>query len=477
MNISRYIYRKLIAVSLFLILSLSIFTISVNFIHPVSGGKYGNIVPTIYEIQLLEKINENRTANGAGELRFNASLCWVARAHSQDMINHDFFNHTSSEEGPFAGATFYERVGDYAEYESPYIGETLAIKTWGIDVESTMASWKNSPSHWDIIIDPNFHEIGLGLLEGEWNGSPNAGLHTAVYGGGSVSIDLSIDGADIGFEPSSPYEGQDVIITATIYNQGTTDAYPVNVEFYDGDPDAGGVQIGDEYSISHILIHGESETVNIIWDTKGSVGSHDIYVVVDYDLLISETNEDNNKAFKTIIVSPVAWSIHLDLGWNLVSFPINISNTSMEYVLSSISGEYDAVQTYNSSDTSDSWKHHHISKLPYMNDLYNLDNRIGFWVHVVDSDGADLMLPGEAPSSPQNVTLNEGWNLVGYPSTTKRLRNDALNNLNFGGEVKAILYQDNITKVIKHLDELEYMEPGKGYWIFATEKCEWVVNN
>ncbi len=476
MNKREISQNRFISIAIFLILVLCAFHIPTGLVNTVQGGKYGDIIPTTYELQLLNKINENRSASGAGPLTFNASLCWVARAHSQDMIDYDSFSHTSSEEGQFNGATFQERVKDYAEYENGYIGEIIAIKSWGIDVESTMASWKNSPPHWDIIIDPNLNEIGIGLLEGEWDGTPNAGLHTVDFGGASLFVDLTLDDVDIDFEPSSPYEGQEVNISAAIHNQGSTDSYFVSVKFYDGDPDSGGLQIGQEQVIQHILMHGESKVVNIIWNTTGYAGSHDIYVVVDPEDIISETNEGNNKASRILLVNGTNSTFHLDNGWNLVSFPQVISNASLENVLSSLIGDYDAVQTYNSSDSNDYWKHYHVAKPNYMNDLHELENNLGFWIHINNLNGADFLVNGTMPSSPQSILLSRGWNLVGYPSFMKRSRDDALNNLTFGMQIDQIQHYDSIDGEIKDLDELGYFEPGNGYWIHAVQSCEWSVN-
>lgn len=453
-------------------LIFSLMPVQVNISSDVEASKYGDIIPTTFEFQLLDKINENRSDNGAGPLLFNSSLVWVARAHSQDMIDQDFFDHQSSVPGPFNGATFDERVNDYADYENTYVGECIAIKSWGIDVEDTMFDWKNSPGHWTIIIDPLFKEIGLGLLEGEHNGSPNAGLHTAVFGGASVSVDLTVSTGDISFDPASPTEGQMVDISATIHNTGSTDAYPVSVKFYDGDPDSGGTQIGLEQKVSHILVHDESTTVSVAWDTSGEGGSHDIYVVVDRDDIISESNEGNNKAYKTVVVNA---PIHLEPGWNLASFPHIVADTSLSNVLSSISGDYNNVQFYNASDSGDPWKHHNEGKPPSLNDLQNLNNKMGFWIYISDAGGADLAVAGSLPTSPQNIQLKEGWNLVGYPNLSTELRDTALSSIS--GQYDKVYKFDPGTGREIEVTPSDTMGPGNGYWIRATQDCDWIVNS
>jgi uncharacterized protein YkwD len=470
------------ATIIILMFLFSFFYAPQNIIQNAEAGKYGNIVPSTFELQLLDKINENRSDNGAGPLKLNTSMWWVARAHCQDMIDYDFFDHTSSQDGQFAGASFSERVRNYADYGSSYIGECIAWNSWRPDPEWCMDAWKNSPGHWNIIIDPQFTEIGLGIVQGEWDGWQSSALYTADFGRYTLSVDLMLSESDIDFDPQSPSQGDPVLITATIYNQGSTDSYPIQARFYDGDPDLGGVQIGANKQIPHILIHSESAQVNVTWDTTGGTGSHDIYIVVDYNDIISESDEGNNKAYKAIIINdtspppdpPQNFSVSLHHGWNLVSFPYVVSDTSLDQVLDSINGDYDSVQYYNSSDVYDSWKHYSNQKPSYMNDLLDLDNGKGFLVHVVKTDGAELIIEGDAPSSPHSIHLNSGWNLVGYPSETAQLRDYALNNLVFGDEIDAIVGKDNVTKNLKDIEELDEMEPGKGYWIHATNDCEWI---
>ncbi|UCF07285.1 MAG: hypothetical protein JSW28_06430 [Thermoplasmata archaeon] len=449
--------------------------VSIDILYQVEAGKYGDITPTAFEVQLLDKINENRTADGKGILRFNASLVWVARAHSQDMIDFDWFDHPSPAGSQFGeGTTPKQRANDHADYTNSYIGETIYINSVGITPEGAMSNWMGSQAHKDIILDPAFKEVGIGLLEGEYASDPVVGLHTAIFGGGSTSVDLTVGTSDIAFDPPSPSEGQLVNISVTIHNNGWSDAFPVTVRFYDGDPDSGGTQIGTEQEIPEILIHGEIASAQVQWSTADKGGSHDIYVVVDPGDVVTETNEGNNKAYKSILVSV---PIHLEPGRNLVSFPHIVSGTSLASVLSSISGDYDKVESYNASNGGDSWKHYHVSKNSLMNELTDLDNTMGFWVYITEPAGADLAVSGELPSSPQPVQLKKGWNMVGYPSATRRTRTDALSPLTFGVEIDAVEYHDTATDSINPLGAGEDMVPGRGYWIHATQDCTWIVNS
>jgi uncharacterized protein YkwD len=476
MRKQKRMYNIVITIIVTLVLIVTVFPNQLNLVNPADAGKYGDIIPTSFEIELLDKINENRTENAAPPLKLNTTLWWVARAHSQDMIDNDFFDHTSSIEGPFNGATFKERVNNYAEYENSYIGECIAMRSSGIDPEWCMAAWKGSPPHWDIIINPNLKEVGIGILQGEWEGNPNAGLYTADFGGPLLSVDLTLDSSGILFDPPSPYQGEEVTITATIENHGSTDAFPVNVKFYDGDPNSGGTQIGEEKQIPHILIHDESAEVSTIWNTQGESGIHNIYVVIDENNIISETNENNNEELNSVSINASNSPIHLDFGWNLISFPYTRPDSSLDSVLSTISGKYDIVQYYDSSDSADPWKNHNSQKPIQLNDLAQLDNKMGFWIHITEPGGTDLFVDGSMPGSPQTIPLKKGWNLVGYPSSSKTLRDNALNNLAFDNEIDAIQYHDTNTDKIMYLGSNDKMEPGLGYWLHATKNCEWIVN-
>ncbi|MCG2827208.1 MAG: hypothetical protein L6265_11520, partial [Thermoplasmatales archaeon] len=84
-----------------------------------------------------------------------------------------------------------------------------------------------------------------------------------------------------------------VWINATIQNTGETDASHVVVRFLDG-----GAQI-DEEIID--VAAGGTENVNIVWNATPT-GTHTIWVKIDPDKIIDESNENNNDACKTINV-------------------------------------------------------------------------------------------------------------------------------------------------------------------------------
>jgi hypothetical protein len=111
--------------------------------------------------------------------------------------------------------------------------------------------------------------------------------------------DLTLTSDDIVFSPTSPTEGEIVIITATIRNVGEGWAWSVKVGFYKGSP--AGELIGTD-TVGWLLAGG-SETVSVEWIAE--LG-YDICVVADPDNTISELKEDNNVAYGPNPVAPAS---------------------------------------------------------------------------------------------------------------------------------------------------------------------------
>ena len=111
--------------------------------------------------------------------------------------------------------------------------------------------------------------------------------------------DLALSPSDIAFSNPNPVANEEITITATIHNEGDADANNILIQFYDGDPDGGGTLIGEQV-ISSITAGGLA-TAQINWIAQE--GTHNIYVVVDPNDEIAESNENNNKASKSLEVT------------------------------------------------------------------------------------------------------------------------------------------------------------------------------
>jgi uncharacterized protein YkwD len=107
-------------------------------------------------------INQERAKVGLNALTAEYHLQAAADHHSTDMIQADYFDHTSPS-GETAAANVLNT--GYVPPDSAYtIGENLA---WGTLELSTpaeiVAAWMRSPGHRANILDPRYRQTGLGV--------------------------------------------------------------------------------------------------------------------------------------------------------------------------------------------------------------------------------------------------------------------------------------------------------------------------
>jgi hypothetical protein len=91
-------------------------------------------------------------------------------------------------------------------------------------------------------------------------------------------------------------------VSALVANSGNL-AIPrtVTVRFYDGDPAAGGAQIGDDQEVA-LAGCGDDTTVQVQWP-NAAPGRHHVFVSVDALRTVPETNEENNIASQEIFIN------------------------------------------------------------------------------------------------------------------------------------------------------------------------------
>jgi hypothetical protein len=163
-------------------------------------------------------------------------------------------------------------------------------------------------------------------------------------------------------------------------------------------------------------------------------------------------------------------------GWNLISVPLIQQDSRLRTVLNPLGCSYDAAEFYNAADNSDHWKIVYTSKTIHLNDFENINHTMGFWIHVTNPDGILFKYDGTMPTEDQDISLYPGWNMVGYPSFSNRLRDDALNNLVYNDEVDSIWTYDSTSGGWEEIGRFDSFETGRGYWIHATTKCVWEVS-
>jgi uncharacterized protein YkwD len=127
---------------------------------------------------MLCLINRVRGHYGIGALRENPQLRRSATGHSEDMVEHGYFSHY----GP-AGSTVGSRVasaGYLARVNIYFVGENIGggIGSNGGSALAVFRAWMHSPPHRANILDPGFHDIGVGVVRGYPAGG---GVTAATY--------------------------------------------------------------------------------------------------------------------------------------------------------------------------------------------------------------------------------------------------------------------------------------------------------
>ena len=110
-----------------------------------------------FENEVIRLVNSERAKNGLPALKANWQVSRVARYKSQDMIDRNYFSHTS----PTYGSPF--RMLESFGITFSAAGENIAM---GQRTPSeVMNAWMNSPGHRNNILSTSFTEIGVGLAK------------------------------------------------------------------------------------------------------------------------------------------------------------------------------------------------------------------------------------------------------------------------------------------------------------------------
>ncbi len=109
------------------------------------------------ESAMLVLVNKERTKKGLSTLTIDTRMVTLARAKSSDMFTRNYFAHADPD-----GMTVAKHM-ETAKIEYQLVGENLA---YAPDVETAHDGLMNSPGHRANILDPEFHRIGIGVIDG-----------------------------------------------------------------------------------------------------------------------------------------------------------------------------------------------------------------------------------------------------------------------------------------------------------------------
>jgi uncharacterized protein YkwD len=125
---------------------------------------------------VIQLLNQQRAAHGVGPLHANAKLAKAARGHSREIVSKHDFSHGS----------FVNRIkatGWMRGKRSWKVGENLA---WGEGDQATpqaiVSAWMASPPHRATLLNPAYHQVGVGVVAGVPSGASGGATYTADFG-------------------------------------------------------------------------------------------------------------------------------------------------------------------------------------------------------------------------------------------------------------------------------------------------------
>ncbi|HEX8931972.1 MAG TPA: CvpA family protein [Patescibacteria group bacterium] len=109
------------------------------------------------EEEMFQLVNNERSKAGLAVLTSNSKLRDLGRAHSQDMFSRGYFSHYTPD-----GLSPFDRM-DQSGVKYNFAGENLALAP---NTVLAMLGLMNSTGHRANILNPNFKQIGIGIVDG-----------------------------------------------------------------------------------------------------------------------------------------------------------------------------------------------------------------------------------------------------------------------------------------------------------------------
>jgi uncharacterized protein YkwD len=128
------------------------------------------------ERAIVRGINHQRAQQGLAPVHASGRLARAADYHSWEMLEANYFAHTSRDGGPFD-----ERVRRYVNKRA--LGETLAMLGGGCgrgSAHRVVQMWMDSPPHRAILLSGTYRRVGIGKRAGSL-GSTKACMVTADF--------------------------------------------------------------------------------------------------------------------------------------------------------------------------------------------------------------------------------------------------------------------------------------------------------
>ncbi len=174
------------------------------------------------------------------------------------------------------------------------------------------------------------------------------------------------------------------------------------------------------------------------------------------------------------------YEMNINTGWQFISFPVDITNTVDVIFDDSINGDgnlsWTMILWYDPLDDVNHWKSYNNNYLGTQ-DMPLMDNSMGIWILVTSNTGDNLLTMGVVGPEPASttITLQAGWNMVGFPSQTEGYTAGDLKTDSNPMVTMIERYNGAAPYGIEVMPDGDAFQIGQAYWIYSTGIYNWVI--
>jgi hypothetical protein len=267
-------------------------------------------------------------------------------------------------------------------------------------------------------------------------------------------------------------EGQPIAIAVPVYDSffGISAAHPVVPRHRPGETIRGGhalLIIGYDDAVGGFMVVNSWGTG---WGRAGY--AYLAYDFVQYDCFEAWVMSDHVEPVRTV-------SITLHAGWNLIALPIEANDSRVSDLFAPLGGDLEVLYTWKGEGTNtEPWQVFSPQLPAYANSLDRIEYGRGYWARL--GRERTIEISGHMPTT-DAISLVPGWNLVGYSGGQIRPAAEALAPI--AGRYAAVLAFGHANgnsgwlryepQAPEAANTLRNLEPGQGYWVWATQFCTW----
>jgi hypothetical protein len=316
--------------------------------------------------------------------------------------------------------------------------------------------------------------------EQNWNGSTAISVVAVDQGNTSVSALINVMVAPVNDDPEFTLPDQ----LSFVSNNN------LNVDFAnyitDVDNDLNELQI-TWFNNANIDVELNETTVTLTNATSDWYGTEYITFVISDDQTRNHTRNRRSRSrgsvSKTVLVSCLEDStgnagmqtIALQNGWNLVSFSVSPIDANMMTIFDPIIQSNNLVKIQDEAGRSVEYLDFLSS---WINNIGSMMLTEGYYVKV--NADCELDVTGVANVTPLNISLSEGWNIIGFPSHGSMLTSTVFSELQNNGQLEKVQNESGNAIVflngIGWIDNINNLQNGEGYYIKVTEDTQITVD-